>query len=67
MSANPVQHKYSRHIDIRRCFVRERVQHGVLKLIPLYDETDSEQGLRDADEDARGWAAFSSRSETEIC
>jgi hypothetical protein len=35
MSENPVRRKYSRHIDIRRYFVRELVHAGVLKLIPL--------------------------------
>ena len=35
LSENPVRRKYSRHIDIRRYFVRELVQAGVLKLIPL--------------------------------
>ena len=35
MSENAVRRKYSRHIDIRRYFVRELVADGVLKLIPL--------------------------------
>ena len=35
MSENPVRRKYSRHIDIRRYFVRELVHAGILKLIPL--------------------------------
>ena len=34
MSENPVRRKYSRHIDIRRYFVRDLVQN-VLKLVPL--------------------------------
>jgi len=35
MSENPVRRKFSRHIDIRRYFVRELVKAGFLKLIPL--------------------------------
>ena len=35
MSGNAVRRKYSRHIDIRRYFVRELVADGVLRLIPL--------------------------------
>ena len=35
MSENPVRRKYSRHIDIRRCFVRDLVAQQVLKLVPL--------------------------------
>ena len=35
MSENPVRRKHSRHIDIRRYFVRELVHAGILKLIPL--------------------------------
>ena len=35
MSENPVRRKYSRHIDIRRYFVRDLVAQNVLKLIPL--------------------------------
>ena len=35
MSENAVRRKYSRHIDIRRYFVRELVAGGVLKLVPL--------------------------------
>jgi len=36
MSENPVQRKFSRHIDIRRYFVRELVKTGSVKLIPLH-------------------------------
>jgi len=32
---NPVRRKFSRHIDIRRYFVRELVKGGCVKLIPL--------------------------------
>jgi hypothetical protein len=32
MSENPVRRKYSRHIDIRRFFVRDLVAQQVLKL-----------------------------------
>ena len=35
MSENPVRRKYSRHIDIRRYFVRDMVAQQVLKLVPL--------------------------------
>jgi len=35
MSENPVCQKFSRHIDIRRYFVRELVKAGIVKLIPL--------------------------------
>jgi hypothetical protein len=35
MSENPVRRKFSRHIDIRRFFVRDMVSAGVLKLVPL--------------------------------
>jgi len=35
MSENPVRRKFSRHIDIRRYFVRELVKAGFVKLIPL--------------------------------
>jgi hypothetical protein len=35
MSENPVRRKYSRHIDIRRYFVRDLVSMQVLKLVPL--------------------------------
>ena len=35
MSENPVRKKFSRHIDIRRNFVRELVLAGMVKLIPL--------------------------------
>jgi hypothetical protein len=35
MSENPVRRKYSRHIDIRRYFVRELVLRGVLRLVAL--------------------------------
>jgi hypothetical protein len=35
MSENPVQGKFSRHIDICRYFVRDMVSAGVLKLVPL--------------------------------
>jgi len=34
MSENPVHLKISRHIDIRRYFVRELVKTGFVKLIP---------------------------------
>jgi len=36
MSENPVRRKFSRHIDIRRYFVRELVLAGMVKLIPLH-------------------------------
>ena len=35
MSENPVRRKFSRHIDIRRYFVRDMVAAGILKLVPL--------------------------------
>jgi len=35
ISENPVRRKYSRHIDIRRYFVRDMVAQQVLKLVPL--------------------------------
>jgi hypothetical protein len=35
MSENPGRRKFSRHIDIRRCLVRDMVSAGVLKLVPL--------------------------------
>jgi hypothetical protein len=35
MSENTVRRKYSRHIDIRRYFVRDLVAQNVFKLIPL--------------------------------
>ena len=35
MSENPVRRKFSRHIDIRRYFVRDMVAAGVLKSVPL--------------------------------
>ena len=35
MSENPVRRKYSRHIDIRRYFVRDLVSQQILKLVPL--------------------------------
>ena len=35
MSANPVRRKFSRHIDIRKYYVRELVLDGFLKLVPL--------------------------------
>jgi len=35
MSENPVRRKFSCHIDIRQCFVRELVLAGVLKLVAL--------------------------------
>ena len=35
MSENPVRRKYSRHIDIRRYFVKELVLSGVLRLVAL--------------------------------
>ncbi len=34
-SENPVRRKFSRHIDIRRYFVRDMVPAGVIKLVPL--------------------------------
>jgi hypothetical protein len=35
MSENPARRKFSRHIDIRRYFVRDMVAAGVNKLVPL--------------------------------
>ena len=35
MSENPVRRKFSRHIDIRKYFVRELVLAGFLKLVPV--------------------------------
>ena len=35
MSENPVHRRFSRHIDIRRYFVRELVKANIVKLIPL--------------------------------
>jgi len=35
MSENPVRRKFSRHIDIRRYFVRELVKAGIVKHSPL--------------------------------
>jgi len=35
MSTNPVRRKHSRHIDIRRHYVRELALAGVIKLVPL--------------------------------
>jgi hypothetical protein len=35
MSINPVHRKYSRHIDIRRHYVRELALAGLVKLVPL--------------------------------
>ena len=35
MSTNPVHRKYSRHIDIRRHYVRELALAGVITLVPL--------------------------------
>jgi len=39
MSENPVRRKFSRHIDIRRYFVRELVKANIVKLIPLRTHT----------------------------
>jgi len=36
MSEPPVHRKFSRHVDIRRYFVRELVKAGFVKLIPLH-------------------------------
>ena len=36
MSENPVCRKFSRHIDIRQCFVCELVEAGIVRLIPLH-------------------------------
>jgi hypothetical protein len=35
MSENPVRRKFTRHIDIRRYFVRDMMAAGVIKLVPL--------------------------------
>ena len=35
MSENPVRRKSSRHIDIRKYYVRELLLNGFLKLVPL--------------------------------
>ena len=35
MSENPLRRKFSRHIDIRRYFVRDLVAHKILTLVPL--------------------------------
>ena len=35
MSENPLRRKFSRHIDIRRYFVRDFVAHKILTLVPL--------------------------------
>ena len=35
MGENPVHRFFSRHIDIRRYFVRELVKAGFVKLVPL--------------------------------
>jgi len=35
MSENPVRQKFSRHIDIRRYFIREVVKAEIVKRIPL--------------------------------
>ena len=35
MSVNPVRRKYSRHIDIRRHYVRELCLGNLVKLVPL--------------------------------
>ena len=35
MSENPVRQKFSRHIDMRKYYVRELVLNGSLKLVPL--------------------------------
>ena len=35
MSENLVRRKFSRHIDIRKYYVRELVLNGFLKLVPL--------------------------------
>jgi len=36
MSENPVRRKFSRHIDIRRYFVRELIKANIVKLIPSH-------------------------------
>jgi len=38
MSENFVRRKVSRHIDVRRYFVREWVTAGIVKLIPLHTQ-----------------------------
>jgi len=35
ISENPVRQKFSRHIDIRKYYVRELVLNGFVKLVPL--------------------------------
>ena len=35
VSTNPVRHKYSRHIDVHRLYVRELALTGLIKFIPL--------------------------------
>ena len=35
LSENPVRRKFSRHIDIRKYYVRELVLNGFLKFVPL--------------------------------
>jgi hypothetical protein len=35
MSVNPVRRKYSRHIDIRRHYIRELCLGNLVKLVPL--------------------------------
>jgi len=35
MSENPVRRKFSRHIDIRKYYVRELILNNFLKLVPL--------------------------------
>ena len=35
MSINPVRRKYSRHIDIRKHYLRELCMSGIVNLIPL--------------------------------
>ena len=35
LSKNSVRRKFSRHVDIRRYFVRELVKASIVKLIPL--------------------------------
>ena len=35
MSKNLVRRKFSRHIDIRKYYVRELVLNGFLKLVPV--------------------------------
>ena len=38
MSENPVRRKFSRHIDIRRYFIRELVKAGIVRIIPLHTD-----------------------------